>query len=55
VFIRGTHTKQLEVPTTGGRNTKTNIFQKGRAGFKTTIDLKGGGGGKRNKVLSPFT
>jgi hypothetical protein len=39
VFIRGTITKQLEVPKTAGRNTKVSIFQKGSAGFKTTIDL----------------
>jgi hypothetical protein len=29
----------LEVPKTAGRNTKANIFQKGREGFKATIDL----------------
>jgi hypothetical protein len=40
VFVRGTNTKQLEVPKIAGRNTKANIFQKGRAGFKATIDLK---------------
>jgi hypothetical protein len=34
VFIRGTNTKQWEVP----KATKANIFQKGGAGFKTTID-----------------
>jgi hypothetical protein len=45
VFIRGTNTKQLEVPKIAGRNTKTNIFQKGSAGFKATIDL--------NKKKSP--
>jgi hypothetical protein len=39
VFIRGTNTKQLEVPKIVGRNTKANIFQKGNAGFKATIDL----------------
>jgi hypothetical protein len=39
VFIRGTNTKQLEVPKTAGRNMKTSIFQKGSVGFKTTIDL----------------
>jgi hypothetical protein len=39
VFIRGTNTKQLEVPKIVGRNTKANIFQKGSAGFKATIDL----------------
>jgi hypothetical protein len=33
VFIRGTNTRQA------GRNTKANIFQKGSAGFKVTIDL----------------
>jgi hypothetical protein len=38
VFIRGTKTKQLEVPKTAGRNTKASIFQKGSAGFETTID-----------------
>jgi hypothetical protein len=39
VFIRGTNTKQLGVPKIVGRNTKANIFQKGSAGFKDTIDL----------------
>jgi hypothetical protein len=39
VFIRGTNTKQLEVPKIAGRNTKANIFQKGSAVFKATIDL----------------
>jgi hypothetical protein len=39
VFIRGTNTKQLEVPKIVGKNTKANIFHKGRAGFKATIDL----------------
>jgi hypothetical protein len=39
VFMRGTDTKQLEVPKIAGRNTKANIFQKGRAGFKATIYL----------------
>jgi hypothetical protein len=29
----------LEVPKFVGRNTKANIFQKGNAGFKATIDL----------------
>jgi hypothetical protein len=38
VFIRGTNTKQLEVPKIVGRNTKATIFQKGSAGFKATID-----------------
>jgi hypothetical protein len=52
VFIRGTNTKQLEVPKIAGRNTKANIFQKGSAGFKTTIDLNKK---KCIKVLSPFT
>jgi hypothetical protein len=37
VFIRGTNTKQLEVPKIAGRNTKANVFQKGRAGFKATM------------------
>jgi hypothetical protein len=44
VFTRGTNTKQLEVPKIVGRNTKVNIFQKGRAGFKATIDLVHHGG-----------
>jgi hypothetical protein len=52
VLIRRTNTKQLEVPKSAGRNTKANIFQKGSAVFKATIDL--------NKkmcinVVSPFT
>jgi hypothetical protein len=44
VFIRGTNSKQLEVPKIAGRNTKANFFQKGKAGFKATIDLN------KNKV-----
>jgi hypothetical protein len=51
VFIRGTNTKQLEVSKIAGRNMKANIFQKGSAGFKDTIDLKE----KCIKVVSPFT
>jgi hypothetical protein len=39
VFIRRTNTKQLKVPKIVGRNTKANIFQKGSARFKATIDL----------------
>jgi hypothetical protein len=39
VFIRGTNTKQREVPKMAGRDTKANIFQKGSARFKATIDL----------------
>jgi hypothetical protein len=39
VFIRGTNTKQWEVPKIAGRNTEANIFQKEKAGFKTTIEL----------------
>jgi hypothetical protein len=37
VFIRGTNSKQLEVPKIVGRKTKANIFQKGSAGFKARI------------------
>jgi hypothetical protein len=57
VFIRGTNTKQLEVPKTAGRNTKTSIFQKGSAGFKTTMDLNTHTQKKKKciKILSPFT
>jgi hypothetical protein len=53
VFIRGTNTKQWEVPKIAGRNTKTNIFQRGSAGIKATIDLNK----KKNciKVMSPST
>jgi hypothetical protein len=40
VFIRGTNSKQREVPKIAGRNTKANIFQNGSAGFKAIIDLK---------------
>jgi hypothetical protein len=40
VFIRGTKIKQLEVPKIAGRNTKTNIFQKGSAGCGAKIYLK---------------
>jgi hypothetical protein len=52
LFIRGTNTKQREVPKIAGRNTKANVFQKGREGFKTTIDLNKE---KCTKVMSPFT
>jgi hypothetical protein len=45
-FIRGTNTKQWEVPKIASRNTKTNIFQKGSEGFMTTIDLNQ----KKNRV-----
>jgi hypothetical protein len=40
VFISGTNTKQCEVPKTAGRNMKANIFQKGSAEFKATIDVR---------------
>jgi hypothetical protein len=51
VFIRGANTKQWEVPKIASRNAKANIFQKGSAGFKATIDLN-----KKNciRVISPF-
>jgi hypothetical protein len=39
LFIRGTNTKQWEIPQIAGRNTKVNIFQKRSEGFKATIDL----------------
>jgi hypothetical protein len=39
VFIRGTNTKQREVPKAALRNTKANIFQKGNAGLKASTDL----------------
>jgi hypothetical protein len=39
VFIRGTNTKQWEVPKIAGRNTKTNIFQKESTGFETKVGL----------------
>jgi hypothetical protein len=39
VFIRGTNTKVGEIPKIAGRNKKANIFQKGSAGFKATVDL----------------
>jgi hypothetical protein len=59
VFIRGTNTKQLEVPKIAGRNTKANIFQKGNAEHKATIDLKKKINKKIKKncikVVSPFT
>jgi hypothetical protein len=55
VFIRGTNTKQLEIPKTAGRNTKANIFQKGSAGFKTMIKVSIKIKIKCIKVLSPFT
>jgi hypothetical protein len=40
LFIRGTNTKQWEVPKIAGRNRKANIFQKGCAGFKATIIIQ---------------
>jgi hypothetical protein len=39
VYVRGTNTRQWEGPKIAGWNTKANIFQKGSAGFKTTIGL----------------
>jgi hypothetical protein len=39
MFIRRTNPKQWEVPKIAGRNAKANIFQKGSAGFKATIDV----------------
>jgi hypothetical protein len=51
VFIRRTNTKQWEVPNIAGRNMKANIFQKGIAGFKATIDLNK----KKCIKMSPFT
>jgi hypothetical protein len=51
VFIRGTNTKQREVSKIAGRNTKSNIFQKGSAAFKATIDLNKK---KCIKIMSPF-
>jgi hypothetical protein len=39
VFIRGTNTKHEEARNTASRNTKTNIFQKGIAAFKATIEI----------------
>jgi hypothetical protein len=53
VFIRGTNTKQLEVPKIAGRNTKANIFQNVSAVFKATIDLNNNI--KIASVVSPFT
>jgi hypothetical protein len=52
VFIKGTNTKQCEVPKIAGRNTEANIFQTGSAGFKATVDLNKE---KCIKVMSPFT
>jgi hypothetical protein len=39
VFISGRNTKQWEVLDIASRNTNTNIFRDGSAGFKATIDL----------------
>jgi hypothetical protein len=39
VFIWGTNAKRWEVPNMASRDTKTNIFQDGSAGFKATIGL----------------
>jgi hypothetical protein len=38
VFIRGTNTKQWEVPNIASKNMKTNIFQEASAGFLATIN-----------------
>jgi hypothetical protein len=41
-FVRRTKAKRREVPNMASRDTKTtktNIFQEGSAGFKSTIDL----------------
>jgi hypothetical protein len=39
VFIRGTNAKRREVPNMASRDTKTDIFQEGSAGFKATVGL----------------
>jgi hypothetical protein len=39
VFVRGTSAEQRESPEIAGRNTKANIFLKGGARFKATVDL----------------
>jgi hypothetical protein len=51
--IKITTKTTIEVPKIAGRNTKANIFQKGRVGFKATIDLN-----KKKKcikMMSPLT
>jgi hypothetical protein len=37
MFSSGTNSKQQEAPKISGRKKKANIFQKGSAGFKSTI------------------
>jgi hypothetical protein len=39
VLVRGTNAKRCEVPNMASRDTKTDIFQEERAGFKATIGL----------------
>jgi hypothetical protein len=39
VSVRGANSKQWEVPNIASKNTKTNNFQEGHAGFKVTVDL----------------
>jgi hypothetical protein len=39
VFVRRTNAKLWDVPNIARRDTKTNIFQEGSAGFKATIGL----------------
>jgi hypothetical protein len=39
VFIWGTNAKRREVPNMASRDTKTDIFQEGSAGFKATVGL----------------
>jgi hypothetical protein len=50
--VFGTNAKHLEVPNMASRNTKTNIFQGGSAGFKATVGLNKK---KSFKVMSPRT
>jgi hypothetical protein len=50
VFIAGTSTKQREFPKIAGRNTKANVFQKGRASFKATIDLNNNNNNDNNTI-----
>jgi arabinogalactan endo-1,4-beta-galactosidase len=55
VYIKGTNIKLWEFPNIASKNTKTNIYQKGSAEFKATIDLKKKKKKECIKVMSPFT
>jgi hypothetical protein len=52
VFVSRTDAKRWEVPNMASRDTKTDIFQEGSAGFKATVGLNEK---KCIKAMSPRT